>query len=75
MKRIAWTISAVSFFVLAGIGWYSGLTPLACSIRAGVGALTMLVVVTVIGRVVAGILADAIVRGGRREWNEERPPQ
>jgi hypothetical protein len=52
----------MGFFALALVGWASGLSPFVCGMRALGGAAALYVLVSIAGRLVAGIVADAIVR-------------
>ena len=61
-RQRAITVAVVGAFALALVGWCSGLAPHTCAIRAGVGMVALYLMVRVAGRIIAGIIADAIVR-------------
>lgn len=56
--------AAAGFFVLAAIGWASGLTVWECSLRSGTGAFALYVVLRVAGWLAASIVASAAVGTG-----------
>lgn len=62
---MAITTSATAFFLMAIIGSLCGQAPGVCGLRAIVGAGVVFVLTVLVGRVVFGILADIVVRGGR----------
>lgn len=63
MKRYALIISVFGFFVLAGVGCLNDVPPMACAIRAVIGAVGLFIMVQVAGKIILGILVEAIVRG------------
>jgi hypothetical protein len=70
MKRISIQIAVLGFFVLAGVGWASGLSPAACSLRASVGAACLYMVIRFAGNVAIRLLADAAAESVRRARQE-----
>lgn len=53
-------VSVIGFFVLAGIGWLSGLTPEGCALRAAGGAIVLFVVISIASRLMVNIVASAM---------------
>lgn len=62
MRRIAVTIAAASFFVLAGVSWVSGLDVFDCAIRAGVGAAVVYALAATAIQVTLSVMVDAVVK-------------
>jgi hypothetical protein len=58
-------------FVIAFISWFSGLEPLVCCKRAGIGAVAVYVVTMVIIRLINHILISAFVESKIRHQNGE----
>ena len=63
----------LGFLGLAMVGWNYGLTPLTCGLRALGGAAVLYVLAKFAGRILAGVLADAIVRGPAAHHGQENP--
>lgn len=61
-RQLAITVAVLGFFVLAIVGWCSGLSTDACALRALVGMVALYGMVRVATRVVVRIMADALVR-------------
>jgi len=61
VKRLAFIISVMGFFVLAFVGWSCGLSTYACGLKALGGAAMLYVVARLAGRLAAGVVADTIV--------------
>jgi hypothetical protein len=66
MKKISLQIAVFAFFVLAAVGWASGLSPGECSLRASAGAVCLYLVTRTAGRMAIRLLADAAVEDIRR---------
>lgn len=62
MRNIAVSISVVSFFLLALVGWCSGLPVFVCSMRALAGAAVLYVIVKVAGRLILAVMVDAVIK-------------
>ena len=71
VRSIAIKIAVISFFAVAIIGQTSGLTPLACSKRAIVGAIFAYIATVFAVRTVNAILINAMIKKQleRREGN------
>lgn len=63
MRRTGVMMAVLSFFVLAIVGWASGVTPFVCAVRALIGAVVAYVLTRIAERVVIRIMADAMLRG------------
>ena len=61
IRSIATSVAVLGFFVLAMIGWFSGLTPFTCCKRSLIGALLAYAATTVAIRIINAILINAIV--------------
>jgi len=61
-------VAVFGFFVMAFIGWLSGVPEFTSAIRASAGAAVLFVIVKSAGRMIANIFADAITgnAAGRR---------
>jgi len=73
VRRTPVTVAVLGFFVLAGVGWFSGVAPFLCGIRALIGAAVLYVLARIAGRVLVHIMADAMLRGsagGKGSTNE-----
>lgn len=67
------TVAVVGFFALALAGWVNGVSPYTCSVKAAAGAVAIYIVARIAGRLIASIVADAIVRSmPRSPGNEEQ---
>ena len=67
MRRLAFSVAAMGFFGLAVVGWISKQPVFTCAVRALIGAGVLFVVVTLAGRLVLNIMADAILRSRLKE--------
>ena len=65
MHRVATTIAVFGMLVLAGVGYLSGLTMLACTIRAVVGAVILYVASRVAMSLVLAIMVSAVISSGQ----------
>jgi hypothetical protein len=57
----------VSFFILAGVGYGCDVPLLTCGLRALAGGAAMFVMAQVAGRIMIGIVADAMVRARNKD--------
>ena len=62
MRQIAITITAITFFALAIVGWCSDVPNFVCGMRALGGAGIMYIVISLAGTAVIRIVVDAAVR-------------
>ena len=62
MKRLALIIAAMGFLVLAIVGWFSGVSPATCALRAGIGAVLLYVALVIGANILVHILADIATR-------------
>ena len=62
MRRMSVPVAVAGFFVLAFVGWASGVPPFTCAIRALIGAAVLYVLATIAGRVIVNIVVDSIIR-------------
>ena len=69
MKRVAVSIAVAGFFVLAFIGWASGLPPEQCALKASLGAVALFVLARIAGAVIVDLMVATIVQSvtGRDE--------
>ena len=65
VRRMSVPIAVAGFFVLAFVGWASGVPPFTCAIRALIGAAVLYVLVTVAGRLIVNIVVESIIRDSR----------
>jgi hypothetical protein len=70
MRRVAATIALIGLFVLAFVGWYNGVSPETCALKALIGAVILYVVVKIVGEWVASMVADAYVDSASGQNNE-----
>jgi hypothetical protein len=66
-------VACLGLFVLAAIGWFSGLSPLDCALRALTGSAVLLVLVTVGGRIVINIVVDTMMEQKPTNRKEQQP--
>ena len=71
MRRMSLTIAVAGFFVLAIVGWASGVDPFTCGVRALIGAAILYVLATLAGRIVLRIMVDTVVKGTSRQRPEQ----
>jgi len=62
MNRLALYVAVGGCFAMAGVGLACGVTPLVCTIRAGLGGVALYVAARVAGRLAAHILAGAVLQ-------------
>lgn len=74
MRRISATISAATFFLLAIVGWLSGVDTFHVALRAAGGAVVMLVVSLVAGRVVMNIVAEVVAEQAAAKPTQAKNP-
>lgn len=67
MRRISLSIAVAAFFIMAIVGWLSGVEPFTCGLRALVGAVVLYVLAKMGGRIVLRMMADAIMSGSSRD--------
>ena len=61
MHRVATTIAVLGMLVMAGVGYFSERTILACTIRSAIGAAILYVVSMVAMKLVLAIMVSAVV--------------
>ncbi len=69
MRQIAITLSAITFFALAFVGWCSDVPVFVCGTRALAGAGIMYIVISMAGTAVIRIIADAAVKSATDNTN------
>ena len=69
MRRYAMTIAIIGFFVLSGVGCLCGVPVGVCAMRGVVGAAVLYVLTTLAGKIILGIVVEAMV--SRRDGTEE----
>ena len=67
MRGTAVTISVVTLLGMAAVGWCSGCPAFTCAVRAAAGGGIAYLLVTLAGRIVTAVAADAIVRSMRNK--------
>lgn len=55
------------FFLIAFVGWFAGLEPLACSQRAALGAFAAYLFMTVLVRIINQIMIGAYIKFRMKE--------
>jgi hypothetical protein len=73
VRSIAIKFAVVCFFGIAVVGFFSGLSPFACSERAVIGALIAYITGTFAARIINAVLISAIAAhqaGKRREKSD-----
>ncbi len=61
IRSTSMLFAVVTFFVMAVIGMFSGLTPATCCWRAFSGAVVFYIIVTIAGKSVLSIIISSIV--------------
>lgn len=61
VKALAVRIATVWFFVTAFIGWMCRQSPITCSRKAFFGSIAVYIVCVIAGRIINGIVFEAIV--------------
>ena len=69
MRATAVTISVVTLLGMAAVSWCSGCPAFTCAVRAAAGGAIAYLLVTLAGRILAAVAADAIVRSMPRKPN------
>jgi len=74
MRRLAISIAAMAFFVLAGVGWASDVPVFVCAQRALAGAAGLYLLIRLGGSLAIRILVSAAVaeQGGQRAPRNSR---
>jgi hypothetical protein len=77
MRRVALTLAALTFFVMAFVGMAMGLSPLSTTIRALVGAVVAFLAASVAIRLALDVLVKAVmgVNNGRAVSNQPEDEQ
>ena len=81
MKRIAVTVSALTFFAMALVGMVMGQSPFVCTIRALIGAVISYIAAKFAVRLAVDVMIRAVVQGGdgnvpaEESMNEEHGEQ
>jgi hypothetical protein len=78
MKRIAVTVSALTFFAMALVGMVMGQSPFVCTIRALIGAVVSYIAARFAIRLAVDVMIRAVVHGGDvpvEESSEEHSEQ
>lgn len=70
MKRIAITVSVLTFFAMALVGMTMGQEPFICAIRALIGAVVSYVVAGVAIRLALDVMIKAVVGEGNTPADE-----
>ncbi|NLW87890.1 MAG: hypothetical protein GXY38_13570 [Planctomycetes bacterium] len=65
MKRWAFNIAGVSFFILAAICWAGDLDPLTCAIRSLSGAGAIYVIVLIASKLAINMIVSDVMRQSR----------
>jgi uncharacterized membrane protein YuzA (DUF378 family) len=69
MRQIAITLSVITFFALAFVGWCNDVPVFVCGTRAIAGAGIMYIVISLAGTAVISIIADAAVKPANDNTN------
>lgn len=73
IKRIAIRIAVLLFFVMAIVGWTSGLEPATCASRALAGAVAVYFLIRLAGVLVIRVLIGALVDEQVRRRHPREP--
>ncbi len=71
MRKLSVRAAVFVFFTLAIVGTLSGVEPFVCGIRAVAGALVILIIFSIAGRMLVNIMVDTIFRHPGRSKNRE----
>ena len=71
VRSIAVSIGVICFFVIAGIGWISGLSPFTCCKRALVGAVVAYIAGAWAVKAINAILMNAMITSRMEQQKEE----
>ncbi len=61
IRNVAVSFAVITFFLMAGVGWFFGLSPAVCCNRALIGAAIAYTVVSMSGKIVIRIILGQIV--------------
>lgn len=75
IKRLAVQMAVVLFFVMAIVGWFSGLTPETITFRALGGALAIYILVLTAGKLMVRVLIRALVNEQMRRHRKDEQEQ
>jgi len=64
MKRIAVTVSAMTFFAMALVGMVMGQSPFVCTLRALIGAVVSYLAARFAVQLAVDVMIKAVVHGG-----------
>ena len=70
MKRTSISIAAIGFFALAIVGWFSGVGPMLCGLRALAGAAAIYVMCIFVGGTVIRFLAESSAETEKNEISD-----
>ena len=71
VKSTSVSIAVVCFFVIAFVGWFTGLEPLICGKRAVIGAIIAYIITRILVNIINGILISALVRFRMEQQKKE----
>ena len=71
VRSIAVSIGVICFFTIAGIGWFSGLSPFTCCKRALVGAAAVYIVGAWAVKAINAILMNAMITSQMKQQKED----
>ena len=69
MRKLAISVATIGFFVLAFVGWFSGVPAFVCGLRALAGAAALYVLINLAGSAVIRIIVDAAIKARQRDPN------
>ena len=72
VRSIAVSISVICFFAVAGIGWFSGLSPFTCCKRALLGAAAAYIAGVWAVKAINAILVNAMITSRMKQQKEEQ---
>ncbi len=75
MKRVSISIATIGFFALAIIGWFSGVGPLLCGLRALGGAAAIYVMCIFVGGTVIRFLTESSAETEKDEISDGKAQQ
>jgi hypothetical protein len=71
VRSIAVSVGVICFFAVAGIGWFSGLSPFTCCKRALVGAAAAYIAGAWAVKAINAILMNAMITSRMEQQKEE----
>jgi hypothetical protein len=71
VRSIAVSIAVICFFTIAGIGWFSGLSPFTCCKRALVGAAAAYIAGVWAVKAINAILMNAMITSQMKQRKEQ----